>query len=88
MEIPIKLKQKIIDFLVTLPDIHDGDSQRAWLYYAGLDSQLQEQLLFGKPLMQFIPLLVSKSLHYGKLGSGRKPLIRPPVYSSPDSNSD
>lgn len=67
MDLPLALNQKIIDFLSSLPNIHDSESQRALLLQAGLDSQLQAQIPVGKPPAQFIPSLISILLSYGKL---------------------
>lgn len=75
MKLPLTLQNKIIEFLISLPNLHDSDSQRAMLYWAGMDSQLQAQLPFGTPLVQFIPLLVTTLLNYGKLDNGRYALV-------------
>lgn len=71
MQLPVELQNKIINFLVSLPNIHDGDTQRALIYQAGIDSQLQAQISFGKPPAQFVPSLVSLLLSYGKGEDGR-----------------
>lgn len=75
MKLPIKLQEKIVDFLISLPNIYDSESQRAFVYRIGLDQQLQDQILFGKPPAQFVPLLVSTCLDYGKLDDGRHAII-------------
>lgn len=54
--------------------MHDSESQRAFIYHAGLDKQLQDQIPFGKPVAQFVPLLVSTLLDYGQLENGRNAL--------------
>lgn len=75
MKLPIKLQEKIVDFLISLPNIYDSESQRAFTYRIGLDQQLQDQIVFGKPPAQFVPLLVSTCLDYGKLDDGRHAII-------------
>lgn len=75
MKLPIKLQEKIVDFLISLPNIYDSESQRAFIYCIGLDRQLQDQIIFGKPPAQFVPLLVSTCLDYGKLHNGKYALI-------------
>ncbi len=67
MELPVTLQNKIIDFLMSLPNIQDGDSQRALIYQGGLDPKLQAQIPFGKPLAQFVPFLVSILTHFKDL---------------------
>lgn len=74
MEISLTLYEKIVDFLLSLPNIQDGDSQRAFVYYAKLDRELQAQIPFGKPPLQFIPLLIAILLDYGRLKDGRSPV--------------
>ncbi len=71
MKLPVTLHNEIVDFLTELPNLHDGDSQRAFIYHAGLDPQLQNQVSFGKPPAQFVPLLVSTLLKYGRLNDGQ-----------------
>ena len=58
MEVPVKLHNKIIGFLKSLPNIGDTRGRRAFIYSAGLDSQLSDQIPFDDPPAQFIPLLV------------------------------
>lgn len=71
MDLPVTLNKRIIDFLLSLPSIHDSESQRAFLCHAGLDSQLQAQIPVGKPPTQFVPSLISILLNYGKLNDGQ-----------------
>jgi hypothetical protein len=71
MNISITLQKKIIDFLLSLPTMHDSESQRAFIYHAGLDPQLQAQIPLGKPLAQFVPLFVASLVDYGTLKDGR-----------------
>ncbi len=66
MQLSPNLKREIIDFLFSLPNIHSTESQRALLYDAGLDRELQDLIPFGKPTAEFIPILVEILLHYGK----------------------
>lgn len=67
----LTLQKKIIDFLSSLPNIHDNDSQRALIFQAGIDSELYDQIHFGIPLLQFFSLLVSNLFDYGILKDGR-----------------
>lgn len=67
METTLAVQKKIIDFLLSLPNIHDSDSQRALLYQTGLDLRIQGQIPIGKPPAQFVPSLVCILLDYGKL---------------------
>lgn len=71
MEISPKLNEKITDFLMFLPNIHDADSQRALIYRAGLDKEIEISLSVGKPPIQFIPLLITTLTNYGKQKDGR-----------------
>ncbi len=64
------LENKIIILLKSLPTLHDNESQRAFIYQAGLDPQLQEQILIGRPPAEFVPLLVSRLFKYGELADG------------------
>ncbi len=68
------LHQKIVEFLTSLPNFHDGNTQRALIYGAGLDSQLQNQIYFTGPPAQFAQLLVTTLSGYGKLEDGRHAL--------------
>lgn len=74
MKLSTELQNKVIDFLTSLPNIYDSDSQRVLLYQAGLDKQLQSQILIGRPPAQFVPLLVSTLISYGRLNDGRDAL--------------
>jgi hypothetical protein len=47
MELPIKLYNEIVNFLISLPNIEDSQTQKALIYSAGLDRQLQRQIIFG-----------------------------------------
>lgn len=71
MKLPAILQNKIIDFLKSLSTLHDSESQRAFIYHAGLDPQLQQQIPFGKPPAQFVPFLISILLDYERLDDGR-----------------
>jgi len=75
MAFPVSLQQQIVDFLMSLPNIHDKDSQRALIYHAGLDKQVESQIPTDKPPFQFVPSLVSILLDYGRLADGRYALV-------------
>lgn len=72
--IPLTLHKKLIDFFISLPNIHDSKSQRALISNAALDSQLNSQIFFNEPPIHFFSLLISSSLAYGRLHDGRHPL--------------
>lgn len=74
MESPFDLQKEIIDFFTSLPNIHESDNQRALVYSAGLDAQLQNQIPFGKPATQFFLFLMSILTNYGQLSDGRNAL--------------
>lgn len=69
----IELTQKIVNFIQSLPNINDISLQRALIYAAGLDRQLQEQIVFDEP-SHFSQLLVLSLSKYGKLADGRDAL--------------
>jgi len=71
MKLPVKLQNRIIDFLKSLPNIDDTTKRRAFIYSASLDHDLQNQLSFDQPVAQFVPELVTLLLKYGKLHDGR-----------------
>ena len=68
------LHQKIVDFLTSLPNIDDSSTQRALIYGAGLDEDLQHQIHFVGSATQFFQLLVPILSKYGKLIDGRNAL--------------
>jgi eukaryotic-like serine/threonine-protein kinase len=72
--LPVELQNKIIDFLISLPNIHDSEAQRALLYLSGLDTQLQAQIPIGMPPAQFIPSLIAILLDYGAMDDNRHAL--------------
>ena len=74
LELPFELRQKITEFLTSLPIIHDSSSQQAFIYSAGLDSNLQSQLNFGLPTGQFVQLLLNTLTSYSTLKDGRNAL--------------
>jgi hypothetical protein len=69
--LPAELQQQIVVFLTDLPTIRDSHSQQAFLNSAGLDDALLNQLPVGQPPAQFVNLLVSTCLKYGRLQDGR-----------------
>ncbi len=71
MKLPVTLQKQIIDFLLSLPNMYSPDSQRAFLYHVGIDPELDDQIPFGKPPIQFVPLVVSILVKYGKLNDGQ-----------------
>lgn len=73
-QLSVTLQKEITDFLISLPNIHDSNSQRALISQACLDSQLQDSIPFGKPPSEFIHLLVPLLIKYGKLNDDRDAL--------------
>ncbi len=71
MKLSMTLQTKIVDFFRSLPNIHDPEGQQAFIYHIGFEPQLQDQIPIGKSPAQFVPLLVSMLLKYGKLDNGR-----------------
>ncbi|GAK60036.1 putative signal transduction protein with Nacht domain protein [Candidatus Vecturithrix granuli] len=74
MKLPGTLRNKIIDFLQSLPNIGDIRGRQAFIYSVGLDSKLQDQIVFDEPPAQFIPLLVKRLLDYGQISDKRNAL--------------
>ncbi len=74
MNLPLELRNKVIDFLASLPNVHNSDAQQALLYQAGLDFQLYSQLPIGQPIAQFVPRLVAILTQFGTLNDGRNAL--------------
>ncbi len=74
MDLPVALRHKIVDFLASLPNIHNNETQQAFVFQAGLDDQLQNHLPFGKTTAQFVPRLVALTIKYGRLQDGRNAL--------------
>lgn len=74
MELSVTLQHKIVNFLTSLPNIHDNMSQQALIYQAGLDQELQNQINFGAPPVQFFSLLVPLLFKYGRIQDGRNAL--------------
>lgn len=73
--IPVDLQQRIVKVLTTLPNLHDTNTHRAFILSAGIDAQLISQIQFDKPTAQFVQILVSTLLAYGRLEDDRHPLI-------------
>ncbi len=71
MKLSVKLKNEIINFLKSLPNLDDIKSRRAFIYSVGLDPQLKAQIPFDDPPAQFVPFLVSILINYGRLEDGR-----------------
>lgn len=67
-----ELRQQIVEFLLTLPNLHNSEMQQALIFSASLDPQLESQIQAnGLPPGQFVSGLVSTLLRYGKLHDGR-----------------
>ena len=72
--IPFALQKRIIEFLLTLPNLHDSAQQQAFLNSAGLDPQLQQRIRVADPPSQFFHLLAPLLSQYGTLEDGRQAL--------------
>lgn len=71
-----ELRQKTVDFLLSLPN--GGYSQQdrlALAYSSGLDAELISQIDFSGPGATFFQLLVNTLVAYGQLADGRHALI-------------
>ena len=73
-QMPVTLRRQIIDFFMSLPNIHDPNTPRALILSAGLDSQLLSQISFNGPPGQFFQLLLPPLMQYGQLQDGRHAL--------------
>ena len=68
-KISVELRRKIIDFLTQLPNI---DTLRQTLILnAGLDEQLQKQIVMEGQSVKFVHTLVETLIKYGRLTDGR-----------------
>lgn len=65
------LTQQIVEFLSSLPELDKEDARRAWLFSAGLDTPLQQQIQIGGSSRQFFQLLAQTTVAYGRLHDGR-----------------
>lgn len=74
MKIPNKLNKKMVEFLTSLPNVHDTLGQLAFISNAGFDESLQKQILFPGSSAQFFKLLIHTLIDYGYLEDGRDPL--------------
>jgi hypothetical protein len=74
MKLPHELHDKLCDFLKTLP-IKDSSAQQAFLYSAGLDEELENQIRVGGPPLEFIELLIPRLMNYGKIEDGQYALL-------------
>ena len=74
MEFPVQLRQKISDFLLSLPNIQSENFQQAIILNAGLDASLQQQVRYAAPAV-FIPHLLDMLVKFGTLDDGRNALI-------------
>lgn len=68
---PLALHQKLIDFLLSLPNIYDKGTQQALINSACLDNQLKSQINFSGSPEQFFKLLLPTLHNYGRLEDGR-----------------
>ncbi len=71
MELPSELKNGIVEFLKSIPNIYDTKERFALIYCSSSDKQLQDQIRFDGPVNQFCELLVHTLFSYGKLNDGQ-----------------
>ena len=71
---PLELRKRIVDFLASLPNVHDSDFQQAFIKNAELDDELESQIAYGTSSSQFFSLMVSMLTNYGTLEDGRNAL--------------
>ena len=67
----VELHNKIVGFLVSLPNIETSNGQRALINSSGLGARLQAGIDFSGPATQFFNLLVPQLMEYGQLEDGR-----------------
>lgn len=74
MRLPHELNQKIVNFLLSIPNIDTIEQQKALICGAGLDIQLQSQIKYLVPPVHFAQELITICMNYGELEDGRLPL--------------
>ncbi len=74
MKLPPTLHNKIVEFLSSLPNIHNTNMRQALIESAGFDLRLHEQLDVSGAPASFFPTLVPALIRYGRLEDGRHPL--------------
>ncbi len=74
MDLSAELKNKIIEFLESVPDIHNKNKRYALIYRAFSDNKLVSQIDYDGTTDVFCTLLVSKLAGYGKTEDGQDAL--------------
>lgn len=75
MELPVELKNKIVEYLTSLPNIEDRNVRRALISRAALDDQLENSINFDVAGTDpFFHLLVRDLSRFGELRDGRDAL--------------
>jgi hypothetical protein len=74
MALSVALHKKIVNFLMSLPNINDSNGQQAFINSAALDDPLQRLIKFPGSPAQFFQLLVPQLVKYGQLEDGRNAL--------------
>lgn len=72
--LPFDLQERIVEFLTSLPNVHDESKLRALVYGATLEPDLENQIRFGLPPVEFFQLLIRTLSNYGMLRDGRNAL--------------
>lgn len=87
-----QLRQKIVDFLVSLPNIQDNNARNAFIESVGFDSQLHAQIDFSGAAATFFHRLLANLRGYGSLNDGRNAiealLKTAKNYIGPDRQAD
>ncbi len=74
MPLPRELNQQIVELLASVSNMHDQNGRHAFIQSAGLDAQLQQQIVYSGPPGQFAQLLVSTLEGYGTLATNQDAL--------------
>lgn len=70
-QLTVALRRQIVNFFMSLPNIHDPYALQALIHSASLDPQLLSQISFTGASGQFFQLLLPILIQYGKLQDGR-----------------
>lgn len=71
-QISVELRRKIVGFLTDLPNM--DTLRQTLIYQAGLDEQLQKQIVMDGQSVKFVQMLVETLIKYGRLSDGRHAL--------------
>ncbi len=74
MSISYERQQEIVNFLASLPNMHNQSGRQAVVYGAGLGPEVERELDFSGPTAVFCQSLVRKLAPYNRLPDGRHAL--------------